>query len=420
MRKKTGWRRLLTGCGWSTALLVLLIAVLLAWNWQQVRVLPPLFADILAEPEYATGLNAPDDVLAYLQARPDSFSLVVYSVAADGTAVDDEYQLWHNPDQPMPLASTKKILVLAAYAQAVATNQLDPNTAVSLAEWDRYHLPGTNGGAHIAVLTDLGLAVDDAGYALDPSATVTLSQMVHAMIRFSDNAAPDYLLDLLGEEAMAEVMVDAGMTPRPLLPHAGMVLTWQNHTQRSLTADMVAELTALPAAEYAARVWQMQESFLHSEWGEAERTWRRNDRRPPNPHRLEMAAANQLDNVGTAREFAAIMAGVASGTFISPDVSAIMRRYLEWPMAFSGNQEAFLALGSKGGSLAGLLTGATYYVPRDGAFEQQPRVVVLFMRDIPFAAWLRLSETFAQQQFEREMATNPGFVRQVTAVLPSE
>jgi hypothetical protein len=106
------------------------------------------------------------------------------------------------------------------------------------------------------------------------------------MIRFSDNAAPDYLLDLLGDDALAAVMTAAGMTPRPLLPHAGMIL------------------------------------------------------------------------------------------------------------------KAFLALGSKGGSLLGVLTGATYYLPRHGEFSEQPRVVVLFMHEIPFAAWLRLSETFAQQQFE--------------------
>jgi hypothetical protein len=51
--------------------------------------------------------------------------------------------------------------------------------------------------------------------------------------------------------------------------------------------------------------------------------------------------------------------------------------------------------------------------------QYSKRVVVLFMREMPFA-WLRLSETFAQQQFEREMATNPDFVWQVTAVFPSE
>jgi hypothetical protein len=82
--------------------------------------------------------------------------------------------------------------------------------------------------------------------------------------------------------------------------------------------------------------------------------------------------------------------------------------------------KAFLALGSKGGSLLGVLTGATYYLPRHGEFSEQPRVVVLFMHEIPFAAWLRLSETFAQQQFERELATNPDFVQQVTAVFISE
>ncbi|MFO7538904.1 MAG: serine hydrolase, partial [Chloroflexota bacterium] len=299
----------------------------------------------------------------------------------------------------------------------VAAEEIDPETTVSLADWDRYHLPGSNGGAHVAALTDLGIAVDDAGYARDPAATVTYDQMIWAMIRFSDNAAPDYFLDLFGPEVVSAVMAAAGLEPRPLLPHAGLVLTWQNHEQQVLTAASLAELSVLERDIYEARVWEMQTAFLHSEWGEAERAWRRDNRRPPNPHRLEMAAANRLDNMGTAREFADIMAGVVSGTFLSADVSAIMRPHLEWPMAFPGNQAAFHALGTKGGSLAGLLTEATYYIPSSGQFGEQPRVVVLFMREMPFAAWLRLSQTFTQQQFALEIATNPEFGQQVTAML---
>ena len=417
MKQKSRLRKALLGCGWSTLAAMLIIIIFVVWNWSQLRVLPALLADIMAEPAYATGLNTSAEVLDYLQAHPDAVSLVAYSVTPDGTAVSDDTQIWHNPDQPMPLASTKKILVLAAYAQAVVAEQIDPQTAIPLADWDRYHLPGTNGGAHIAALTDLGISVDGAGYALDPEATVTYEQMVWAMIRFSDNAAPDYFLNLFGEDGVAEVMAAAGLTPRPILPHAGLVLTWQNHEQHVLTATALDELTALEPEAYAARVRAMQTAFLDSAWGEAEREWRRANRRPPNPHRLELVAANRLDNSGTAREFAAIMAGVVSDTFISAEVSAVMRPYLEWPMAFASNQERFHALGSKGGSLVGLLTGATYYIPSSGEFSDQPRVVVLFMKEMPFAAWLRLSETFAQQQFERDLATDPDFARQVAATL---
>ncbi len=193
---------------------------------------------------------------------------------------------------------------------------------------------------------------------MDPTETVIYEEMVYAMIRFSDNAAPDYFIDLLGQEAIAETMRLGGLEPRPLLPHAGLVLTWQNREQTALTAESLAEMTALEEAEYVRRVLEMQEAFIEGEWGQEERAWRLANTRPINPHRLEMSAADLLDNKGTAREFAHVMAGVVSGTFISAEVSAVMRPFLEWPMEFTGNQEHVFGAGEQGRSAGGVAHGS--------------------------------------------------------------
>ena len=407
------------GCGWLTGGVVLLLALAVVWNWNQIQLVVPIIADIMETPQYGTGLNTAEDLLAYAQERPDSVAIVAYSVAEDGSPIVDETAVWHNADQPMPLASTKKIIVLAAYARAVAEGVIDPQTEIAVGSWDRYHLPETNGGAHIAALTDLGIEVDSKGYALDPTATVIYDEMAYAMIRFSDNAAPDYFMDLLGQEAIAETMRLGGLEPRPLLPHAGLVLTWQNREQPTLTAEALAELTALEPHAYAARVLAMQEAYTEGAWGQEERAWRLANRRQMNPHRLEIAAVHALDNKGTAREFAQIMAGVVSGTFISAEVSAIMRPFLEWPMDFTGNQALFSALGSKGGALAGMLTEATYYVPLENEFEGRPRVVVVFLRDIPFGGWIRLTETFGQQVFSRTLGVSRAFAVETAVALPA-
>ncbi|MDA0243448.1 MAG: serine hydrolase [Chloroflexi bacterium] len=419
MNQKTGCRKWLTGCGWLLAGGLLLIAITVAWNWKQIQLIVPMFADMMANPEYGTGLNTADDLLAYAEANPETVAIVAYSVAEDGSPIQDETAVWHNADEAMPLASTKKILVLAAYAHAVAEGRLDPQTSIAVGDWDHYHLPETNGGAHIAALNDLGIEVDGKGYAVDPTETVIYEEMVYAMIRFSDNAAPDYFIDLLGQEAIAATMRLGGLEPRPLLPHAGLVLTWQNREQTALTAESLAEMTALEEAEYARRVLEMQEAFIEGEWGQEERAWRLANTRPINPHRLEMSAADLLDNKGTAREFAHVMAGVVSGTFISAEVSAVMRSFLEWPMEFAGNQEQFSALGSKGGALAGLLTEASYYVPLTGDFGEQPRVVVIFMREIPLGGWVRLTQTFGQQIFSRELAISRAFATKTAVAFPA-
>jgi len=108
------------------------------------------------------------------------------------------------------------------------------------------------------------------------------------------------------------------------------------------------------------------------------------------------------------------MAGVVTGTFLSPAVSELMREYLEWPMELEGNREQFRAFGAKGGSLAGVLTEAAYLVPTSGSFAGTPRIVALFMREMPLSSWLQLQQTFGQQRFYVEVATDEEFATRVS------
>ncbi|MCB0034096.1 MAG: hypothetical protein KDE51_08760, partial [Anaerolineales bacterium] len=142
------------------------------------------------------------------------------------------------------------------------------------------------------------------------------------------------------------------------------------------------------------------------------------DGRQPNVITNEMALANATAPAASARAYAAMMGQIATGNFISADVSAVMRRYLEWPLVeFESNREQFSAFGSKGGSLAGVLTEASYLVPKTGDFADQVRVVVLFQGSMPFSAWLTQSQTFAQQQFMVKLATERPFVNTVQTKL---
>ena len=94
----------------------------------------------------------------------------------------------------MTLASTIKIVVLAAYAREVAAGRLDPHAELPIREWERFYLPGTDGGAHAAALAALGIPTDQDGFASNPEAAVSWDRIAQAMIRSSDNAATDLLL----------------------------------------------------------------------------------------------------------------------------------------------------------------------------------------------------------------------------------
>jgi hypothetical protein len=144
--------------------------------------------------------------LGWLAGHRDDVAVVVRS--GDRTTVE------HRAGEPQPVASALKVVHLAAWAAAVEEGRLSADQRVRVGEWERWYLPGTDGGAHVAALDRLGVA-NDGVRALDPAAEVPLSDVVSAMVRESDNAAPDLLRDLVGEDALAAAAADAGLGGAP-------------------------------------------------------------------------------------------------------------------------------------------------------------------------------------------------------------
>ena len=155
--------------------------------------------------------KAKADLAEFIVAHPKSVGVVVTTVNENGAAVADGYDLALGAGQRLVLASTVKLAVLAAYADAVAGGQLAADQAISVAEWERFYLPATDGGAHRGALAALGIQADALGFAHDPSATVTVADVARAMIHTSDNAATDYLVARLGRDLVAAVMEQAGL-----------------------------------------------------------------------------------------------------------------------------------------------------------------------------------------------------------------
>ena len=102
---------------------------------------------------YAHQANrARDELAEFILAHPDSTAVVAYTVDDSGAFVEDGLDLFRNADHPLVVASTEKIVVLAAYADAVSKGELNPGERISVADWERYYLPKTDGGAHVAGL----------------------------------------------------------------------------------------------------------------------------------------------------------------------------------------------------------------------------------------------------------------------------
>jgi hypothetical protein len=362
-------------------------------------------------------LATPAGVLQYLSNHRHDSSLVAYSVAADGSIDRSDTVVAHNADQPMPLASTIKIITLAAYAREVAAGRLDPSERVAVADWEQFYQPGFDGFAHPSALAAyFGFAIDELGFAADREATVAIDDLVAVMLQFSDNAAADYLLNRFGAGAMRRVIRDGHLTGQELpQPIVGVFLSWANHDMGDPSWKDVWRLVTMAPRQYAARVSMLANRYAHDDaWRAEELAWI-----VSNPDiSFDRAAflANRLFPAGTARDYARIMAHVMTGTFISPDVSAIMRRQLDWPLRYIPSAP-FSSWGHKGGSLSGVLTDANFFVPIEGDFTGRRRVAVLFLRNLAQDVSIEFTRTAGQSLFDREIASSAAFAAKAARVL---
>jgi hypothetical protein len=304
-----------------------------------------LAAPITAAPTTPADLKDVDAVLAYIRAHPNDVALVTQGIS-------------HNADRLAPVASSIKITHLAAYADAVRKGKAKPGEQVSVARWNAYHLPGTDGGAHEAALK-----------RLKAGANVTLDQVVSAMIEESDNAAADLLRDRLGPEALRKIAQTRVSTINGEILRAfgGCTLPADVCLKNYVKAGKPVQIT-LPAFAKQAT------------WAET-----------------------------VTRVEPGVLRGVLAG--LRKDKTA--SKHLEWPMRLPGADPGVLLIGTKGGSLPGVISEAMY-TDRPG---EKPRETVLALRRLPEATWYSAMRSYAHQQFIVRMATDSVFFAKVRTAL---
>ena len=342
-------------------------AILIAVNWDRITVVARNLGAMFDGFEEAQTLRSVDALLDFIDADRSRVSLVAYRLDHPDSAI------LLNPDVPRALASTIKILVLAGYAEGVDEGRWSPDERIPLADVEAFFLPGTDGGAH-----DRAVEVYRERGWLDASGAVSLRDVVWAMMTVSDNAATDYLLQRLGRER-AEALpgrLGLGGSDAPL-PIGGVFLSWADAADEPLAdaAWGVADRLQGDAEFRTAR----QENPMTNEVGVREQA------------RLGVARFPR----GTARDYAGLMERVRRGDLVSDTASATMREFLEWPMENEPIRREFTSYGTKGGSLAGVLTEATYAVPRDAA---PGGVAALLFEELPIMVWLTLAQAEVRQE----------------------
>ncbi|HUS94864.1 MAG TPA: serine hydrolase [Patescibacteria group bacterium] len=346
----------------------------------------------------------PDEALPALErlvSAPESVALVAYQVGRESEGV------YHNAEQPMPLASVVKIITLIAYAEAVAEGILDPAEWISLEELNGSYLPGSDLGAHTRALSEL----DDRGLIGRDPLSVPLEEVPWMMIRHSSNAASDYIHLALGQKKIESTAIQLGLVHQTApCPWIGQFLV-MNNNERATSNDRAAvqEMIADPE-EYGREVMRLTRLFTNDpefHQGELSQRWR-------SDMSTQRLFGDNLNAQGTAREYADLMAQILHNGLSSAYVNILTRRALEWPTELAVNQEYFDVVGYKNGSLPGILTTVYYGQRREDGAQV---VLALFFRDLPMNTYRNWRQSLAHDEFARWLLMEPSAIQLLDQLL---
>jgi hypothetical protein len=234
-----------------------------------------------------------------------------------GVFADDGrgHRIAHQECRLSPLASAYK----AIHAAAFAGSGINPQRQIRIGDWEAYYLPGTDGGTHPQALQWLGIPLDGP-YAKDPDQLVPLDSVVKAMDLWSDNAAADYLHDLLGVPALRRTAARGGW-PNAQVP--ALIGQWLRMWWPGTNDELAKRFLTDPEFRAAARAKQPPGLDAQLAWAKT-------------THR------------GSAVDLASLHRAIATERIPG-------RRYLE--LTFAGLlQPGELGIGFKGGEVPGVLT----------------------------------------------------------------
>jgi len=285
-------------------------------------------------------------------------------------------------------------LILIAYAEAVAKGRLEPASRIPIGDVERWLFPNTNGDAHALAIADWrerGVLKGSGS-----SATVPLDEVAHAMIRYSDNAATDYVLRAVGGPsavlAAAKRFGFRGSLEPPSI--FGAFVAWATRPAAEWIglspAAQVRLARQLADATNAAAAAGLTMPSVETQASLAEATW-----------------------LGTPRQWVTLMSLVERSVSEGTPMGKILSRHLQWPMEFAENAGVFDEFGTKGGDLPGVVTEATFIQAIGG----DPLAIVLFLHGLNESDHATLAKLFTHQGFMRRLAQDPDLLRRTCAAL---
>ena len=380
--------------GIALVIIIGVFALLVIWQWDTVRFVLDNYDTLNEGSEWVAELEEPEDLLDYIEAHPDKVALHAIRMNETDTEIS-----WR-ADEMQPVASVYKILILAEVARQIENDTLDPDQMVPVDDVRSFYLPRTDGEAHQTAFQRF----DDDGLIYNEQ--VALREVIRAMIRWSDNAATDYLIHKVGRENLEELVerldFEALEVPFPI---NGAYLLWENHEMEDSPEERFETYSGWERNQL------IDEAYAASKRMRDDDDFRRAEQERLEGSRLGLGLIMQRNMAGittpagSAETYSRIMQSVFMNDFISAEVSSRMQEYLEWPMTRDVIHQDFARFGTKSGSLPAVFTSANY----GRAHDEDPVMVSMLFQDLHFGVWFHLMQQHLQQDFEIMLMKDPEF-----------
>ena len=327
--------------------------------------------------------TSPSAVYRYQKTHASDIAIACINLA------DSQNNFFQNKNQPFPLASAIKIVLLTAYATEVSATHLNPNETITISDLDNFYLPGTDGGAHNEFINSLGAN----------RTKLTLDEVVTGMTTYGSNAAADYLLNRLNKYDFNNLYHQLNLKNTNLpISFLGLYLFLNNH-ETGMYAEEV--LSSEEAVEEQARLANLFKT--NKKWREDEIKFVTKSTNAP-PIEIQKQFLYTFGINGSVDDISKIFIEVyGDSKLFSNQTQSEIRSHLEWPLSINTNQtKEFTTLASVSGAWPSIFTSAWYSKSK----ISKPIILVVLYRNIPDVFWNTWLTTFSHQQFETNVLSS--------------
>lgn len=310
--------------------------------------------------------------------------------AAVYVVLNDTVLAKQNENTMMPLASTVKIMVAIEFAKQAAAHVFDENRHVSLGELERYHIPNTDGNAHLAWL----------GYERQLSHikndSIKLIDVARGMMIFSSNANTEFLMDLLGLDNVKNNLQLLGVKSHSAIyPIVASLFMYQNPNKKT-EASILKSIKKLSDEQYSRFIYDMHKALkydtvLKSKFNPADLS-----------EKMQQLWSDRLPS-SNVKDYAHICNILNNRRYFNEDTYAVLADVMEFIMENPANRQWLKHAGGKGGSTPFVLTKASYASTK----KEQRFEIVYFFKQLSDAENAQLQKW--SNSFELAILSNPSF-----------